>query len=101
MHHVIGTDDDGDIDRPDDGIDLIHFTKLLERDIGLDEKDVHVPGHAACDGMNGETNFRTVVFKGFREFFHDMLGLCDSHSVTGNEDDALGGFEDVEGVFGG
>ena len=58
-------------------------------------------GHAACDGMDGETNFRSVVFKDLREFFHDMLGLCDCHSVAGNEDDALGGFEDVEGVFGG
>ena len=53
VHHVVGADDDRHVALRERGVDLVHFLELVVRHVGLGQQHVHVPRHAAGDGVNG------------------------------------------------
>ena len=99
VHHVIGADDDSDVDIFHAWVNLVHFQQLVIGDVGLCQQHVHMPRHTTCDGMNTEANFSPIFFQQLGQLFHHMLSLSDRHTVTWNNGHGAGGFQNIESVF--
>ncbi|MPM54067.1 hypothetical protein SDC9_100840 [bioreactor metagenome] len=97
VEHVVGADHDHGIGVFEVAVDRIHLVKLLVRHVGLRQQHVHVPGHAAGDGMDGVTHFRTVRLKLVGQLADQVLCLRQGHSVSGNDDYRPGITQDFSG----
>ena len=75
--------------------------ELLVRNVSLSEENVHVTGHTACNGVNGEVDFASVVHENVRELLNGVLSLSDSHSVTGDDDNVLCSLKDEISILDG
>ncbi len=89
VHNVVCTDYDSRVGVLELGIDVVHLEQILVLDVGLAKQYVHVPGHTSSHGVNGVFDFRAVCGKLIGKLFNEVLSLCNSHTVAGNEDNFL------------
>ena len=82
VHDVVGTDDHGHIRFREILIDLIHFKHDVIGYTRLRQENVHVTWHAACHGMDGESNGHSTLPQEAGDFLNRMLGLRDGHAVA-------------------
>ena len=97
VRDVVRADHNGCVAVRKAGVDLLHLMQLLVRHVGLSQKHVHVTGHTARDRMDGELDVNAVGLEGVGQLLDLMLGLSQRHAVAGDDDDALGGSQDLAG----
>src|SRR5262249_46498049 len=97
---VVGANDEGDIGLREVTVDFVHVEKAIVGNVGFREQDVHVPGHATGDRMNRKLHVHAALGERIVEFAHFVLRLRDGHTVTGNDDNFVGGGKNSSGFFG-
>ena len=53
---VVGADDQGHVGLREIAVDFVHFDEPVVGNVGFGQQHVHVAGHAAGDGMDGEVD---------------------------------------------
>ena len=97
---VVGADDNRDVGAGELAVDIVHFLHRVVLDIGLGQQHVHMPGHPAGDGMDGELDLNAPVLKQVGQLLDGVLSLGDSKSVA-RHDDHLVGVRHLDGGVGG
>ena len=100
VHHVVGTQDDGDIDLAEFAIDVFHLEHLVIRHLGLGQQHVHVAGHATCNGVDRVFDLDAFLGQLGGEFFHRMLRAGDCEAVAGHDDNRFGIAQDKGRIVG-
>src|SRR5207247_5304514 len=90
VDHIVRTDYEGHVSGGELAIDLIHLLELFVGDVGFSQKNVHVAGHAAGDGMDGVLDLDAALLELVGELLQRMLSLGDGTSVAGDDDDLAG-----------
>ncbi len=91
IEHVVGPHDNDQIGIGKHGIDHIHFQHVFVIHICFGQQHVHVSGHASGHGMNGVINPGPSGLQRVGQLLDLVLGLGQSHAVTGHDDHPLGG----------
>ena len=62
-------------------VDVVHFLHRVVFDVGLGQQHVHVPGHAACDGVDRVLHLDALGFEYVGHLLDGVLGLGDGPPV--------------------
>ena len=93
VHDVVRADDDGDIRFREVVVDLVHFQHDVIRHFGFRQQHVHVTGQTACNRVDCKADVLALGAQTTGQLGHVLLGLCHSHTVTGDDDHAVGLFQ--------
>ena len=86
---VVSSDDQRNIRGIEFRIDLIEIKDQVVGDTGFGEKHVHMPGHAARDGMDCKFYFNPAFLQQLAQFPDLMLRLCNGHAIAGYDNHFL------------
>mmetsp|Transcript_5320 Transcript_5320/g.11174 ORF Transcript_5320/g.11174 Transcript_5320/m.11174 type:complete len:286 (-) Transcript_5320:1899-2756(-) len=95
---IVGSDHEGDVGLVKVVVDFFQFFHNVVRDTRFGQQNVELTGHSSGDGMNREANRFSVLDEGIGQFLEWVLGLGDSQSVSGNDNDLFGIGEELNGL---
>ena len=75
--------DEGDVGLGELAVDVVELEDLVVGDVGLCEQDVHMPGHASGDGVDGVAHLHSLGLERVGHLAKRMLRLRHCHAVTG------------------
>src|SRR3712207_1768187 len=80
---VVGADDDRGVRVVELGVYVLEVVELFVGDADLGQEHVHVPGHAARDGVDAKEHLLALRLKELHQVVHGALSLGDRESVAG------------------
>ena len=98
VHHVARADDHSRVAVLELAVDGVHLIELVVGDVHLAKQDVHVTGHTARHGMNGELDLAAASFELVGKLLDLRLCLCQRHAVAGNNHNLLCVGQNLAGI---
>ena len=90
VHNIVGPDDHHKVGIREHRIYNVHFQQVFVVHIGFGKQHIHVAGHAARHRMDAVAHLDALGHKRVGKLLHLVLGLRQSHTVTGHDNDAFG-----------
>mmetsp|Transcript_18195 Transcript_18195/g.41909 ORF Transcript_18195/g.41909 Transcript_18195/m.41909 type:complete len:501 (+) Transcript_18195:54-1556(+) len=99
VDRVVGADHEGDVGLAEVVVDLLQLLDDVVGDPGFGQQHVQLTRHSPGDGMDGEPDGFSRLDEGVGQFLQRVLGLGDRQSVAGDDDDAFGVAQELNGIF--